>query len=243
MEWLRDPIWQFVGAIIGITAIIVSYFVFKRQQKVKSIVYEIVSNTSLVSVESEIKNKMKVFFAQKEIGNLNLLILRIQNLGSEPVLPIDYEKPITINFEETAEILEAESTDVFPKDLQPSIEKSTNKISLFPILLNEKDYITLKVLLSDFNGKVIVSGRIAGVKQILRVGIDRLSYRPKFLPDLIFSSFMAFCTPLGMFWAIFFLRNKEYFAGVLYVILSLYTLLVTIQTIRSTNEKINKLRK
>ena len=139
MEWFRDPIWQFVGAVIGIVAIIITYFVFKRQQKMKSIVYEIISTTPLLSVKGEMKNKMQVFYAQKTIeSNMNLLILKIHNSGNEPVLPTDFEKPITIEFEETTEILEVESIEVSPQNLQPNIEINGNKISLLPLLLMKK---------------------------------------------------------------------------------------------------------
>lgn len=166
MDWLRDPIWQFIGALIGIVAIVTSYYFFKRQQKHRSIAYEIISNTNLLNISNEIKSKLEVLFEQKPVEKLSLLILKIYNAGNEPILAVDFEKEIIIEFSAVSEILEAGIDKVAPENLQPQIIHTKREVTLQPLLLNGGDSITLKILLSSFDSNIDVKGRIAGIKYI-----------------------------------------------------------------------------
>lgn len=60
MDFLRDPIWQFFGAAIGVVAIIASLYIFFRQRITKSLGYEILTQTELLSIKSEIRGKVQV---------------------------------------------------------------------------------------------------------------------------------------------------------------------------------------
>jgi len=174
MDWLRDPIWQFFGAIVGVITIVISYIFFKKQQKQKNIAYEIISSTDLLNVNSEVKSKLHVLFEQKPVEKLSLLVIRIYNAGNEPILATDFEKPIFIEFGSTSEVLEVGIDKVSPNDLQPKIERTPKNITLQPLLLNGGDAITLKILLASFDDVVDVKGRIAGVKHISGSGIYRV---------------------------------------------------------------------
>ncbi|MDY6990973.1 MAG: hypothetical protein SWQ30_23265 [Thermodesulfobacteriota bacterium] len=243
MEWLRDPIWQFIGAAVGIVAIIVSYMFFKRQQKQKRIAYEIISSTSLLSVRNEVKSKLQVFFEQKPIENLSLLIIQIYNAGNEPVLSTDYEKPISIGFGDKAEVLEADITGVSPESIQPKIDRTPKAVSLQPLLLNGGDSITLKVLLANFDGNASVTGRIAGVKQISGSGSDRLSPR-SFRKDLILIYLLSVAgTCIGILATVIVIATGEILPGIVFSVLGLLIALFPIAGIASVNERTKALLK
>ena len=60
-ELFRDPIWQFVGAILGLIAIVVTIIIFILQRRKKSLVYEILANTSLILSMMRLKAKFKFY--------------------------------------------------------------------------------------------------------------------------------------------------------------------------------------
>ena len=180
MSWLRDPVWQFAGVIISLIALWVTFFVYKKQQSRRRIVYEIVSNIFLVNVEDEIKSKLEIFFDKKLVENVTLLLIKIANLGDEPIVTTDYETPITIEFGESSDILETSIESVSPEDLNPEVTNTKSVISILPLLLNPQDAITIKVLVANFDGVVNVLCRIAGVptveQQISAVSSPPLSF-------------------------------------------------------------------
>lgn len=55
------------------------------------------------------------------------------------------------------------------------IKSNMHKIILDPLLLNKKDYIKLKILLERFTGKISVSTRIKGIKEIKNLEETNLS--------------------------------------------------------------------
>ena len=57
IELLRDPLWQFVGAILGFVAIGITIIIFWLQRTRKSLSYEILSNTSLLTIKEELEGK------------------------------------------------------------------------------------------------------------------------------------------------------------------------------------------
>ena len=59
IELFRDPIWQFIGAALAFIAIIVSVVTVVVQQRKKSLAYEILARTPLLTVNDEVKGKTK----------------------------------------------------------------------------------------------------------------------------------------------------------------------------------------
>jgi hypothetical protein len=60
-EFLADPVWQFlIGAVIAIATIVISIIIHLKQRNHKSLSYEILSNTDLLSVEEQTKNDIQL---------------------------------------------------------------------------------------------------------------------------------------------------------------------------------------
>lgn len=142
-------------------------YVAYRRHKRKRLSYEIISNTPLLSVKSEVKGRIKIYLDDRPVEDVNLIMIRITNIGNDPILSKDLTTPITINFDEAAKLLSVEIFERIPVDmLLPDMALSNNWIALSPQLLNEKDSITIKILGSGVTSAPIVRARIAGVEKI-----------------------------------------------------------------------------
>jgi hypothetical protein len=217
MEWYRDPIWQFVGAIISVIAIFVSYVFFKRQGKQKRISYEVISNTALVNVKDDVKSKMQIFFEKKPVIDIHLIIVKIINSGNEPIVKSDYETPINIEFDDKSETLEAEVIKVSPDDLKVEIENTKETVSIKPLLLNPGDSVMIKTFLTNFRGQLKVSGRIAGVKEITQLG-SKNSSSASFHRDIFFVYAISIIGSLGCAVSVFAFFSGDLLWGVYFII-------------------------
>jgi len=161
----RDPIWQFIGAILAIIAILTSVGLYLRQRRHKQLSYAILSQTPLLSMAEEIKDKLQVLYEGKIVRQVHLIMVKIMNSGKIPILSTDFVIPINLDFE-GARILTAEIHKTSPQSLEASINIEDNMAVVSPNLLNEGDAITLKMLVSEFKDKIMVKGRVVGVKEI-----------------------------------------------------------------------------
>jgi hypothetical protein len=176
-EFLRDPIWQFIGAALGFIAIVISVIIFFMQRRKKSLVYEIATNTSLLTLTDEIRGKVQILFEGLPVQNVHLVILHILNDGNIAITSSDYEVPLTFQFGEKTQILSAEIIRTTPDTLKPEFSLMKNSIEFHPTLLNSGDTILFKVLLAHYEGNVTVNARIMGVAEVKQVSIsvDRLN--------------------------------------------------------------------
>ena len=83
-----------------------------------------------------------------------------------PICPGDYIVPIQLSFGNGATLLDAEVLETTPPSIQVNFQCALSHIEIHPLLLNSKDSIKLKVLLSDFRDEIKVDGRIVGIKRI-----------------------------------------------------------------------------
>jgi len=182
MDFLRDPIWQFIGVIVALVALFSSVIFYIKQRSLKRFTYQIISNTSIVNIEKDLKDKLQIIFNGKAVEDAHLVILKIWNSGNASILPADFEKPINLVFGDKAEVLEVVILETFPDSIKNNIsfEKSSDGILLEPLLLNSKEWIILKVLLTHFAGNIKVNVRVNGLNQVLnwddvyKERIDRL---------------------------------------------------------------------
>ena len=163
---LRDPLWQFIGAIVALIALCATVAIFHFQRKRKVLSYQVTSSSSLLSVREEVEGKIKILYEGTPIWRVHLVVVRIHNSGNVPIQKSDYERPLSISFGEDSRILSAEVTETSPENLDVTIDPSEDCLILEPLLLNSRDSITLKVLVSEFRSDLEVDARIVGVKQV-----------------------------------------------------------------------------
>lgn len=161
----RDPMWQFIGAVLALLAIVISIILYLKQRRFKSLSYEILSCTPLLSIEDEIKGDLQVTYRGNLVEQVHLIIIRIINTGNTPITTEDFERPVNISFGEEAEVFTSEIVKMKPDTIEASIAIRENRIILTPTLLNEGDELTYKTLVNKFD-KININGRIIGVKEI-----------------------------------------------------------------------------
>lgn len=175
-EILRDPVWQFIGATFAFAAVVVAIFLYWMQRQRKALSYEIISRTPLLSMEEEVQGKLQILFDDKLVQGVHLVAVRIINSGNVPIVSADYERPVNLSFGENTQILTAEVSETNPEILRATAAIEDTKVVLAPVLLNSEDSITLKILVSQFDGQISVDGRIVGVKGIRKSVDGRAQY-------------------------------------------------------------------
>jgi hypothetical protein len=165
-EILRDPLWQFIGVILALIAIGVSILIYLLQRNRKSLSYEVLSDTPFLTMKEELEGKLQILYEGTSIKNAQLIVIRILNSGNMPIPANDYERPLQFVFGNRAKILSAEVTDKVPDNLLANVTVNDHGFELKPTLLNSKDSITVKVLVSDYQEILKADARIIGVKSI-----------------------------------------------------------------------------
>lgn len=165
IDLLRDPVWQFGGALLALLAIVISIIIYFLQRQKKALSYSLVSTTHLLTDHEEFEGKLQVLYEGQPTQNISLLILKFINSGNVPITSNDYERQVSILLGENSKILSAVVIEMEPKNLDAEAIIDDNRIKIKEILLNPKDAITLKLLVSNFDN-FSIDGRIIGVKEI-----------------------------------------------------------------------------
>jgi len=163
---LRDPMWQFIGAMLALIAIFLSVYLYRKQRRRKSLTYNVISCTPLLSMREEIGRELQIIYNKKPVDQAHLILIKLINSGDLPIPSADYEVPISLGFGEEAQLLTAEVVKTEPVSLQASMLLKGNRLEITPCLLNPTDSITIKALIAKFGNSVVVRGRIVGVKEI-----------------------------------------------------------------------------
>jgi len=170
MGFLRDPIWQFFGAVIACIAIGITLYLFILQRNKKALSYQVLTRTELLSVNKEIEGKIKIMFENMRVRYLHLVVIKVINDGNVPISVSDFFEPLIFSFGENARVLDAEVIEVFPKTLKPIISiEDKNRIKIEPSLFNSKDNFKIKLLIAQFGGYIEYQGRISGIGEIKEI--------------------------------------------------------------------------
>lgn len=188
---------------------VVIYFLQKQKKKLS---FRILSNTSLLSVEEEIKKDIEISYKGKPVKEVQLIILKFFCLGNISIKTGDYETPITINLGKEAQILSAQILEKKPRDLQTSIRVKDNKVVVQECLLNQEDTITIRILATGIDEDIKVEGRIAGVKKIEEMPEDSRVALTFFACGIVT---MLFGWILGAVVTVFMISTEFYFDEIL----------------------------
>lgn len=178
-ELLRDPIWEGIGAAIGlvgvVSAIVLGVVLFRLQRRRKELRYRVLSQSRVVSMEAQGPEDVVMMRGGERIPDVHLVMLELVNSGNQPIIPDDYHYPLQINLGEGAEVLTADQVDSKPKGIaaSPSITESLETVRVDAVLLNPGDSFTLKFLVTQYGGTLDVAAHIVGVKEIRILGEER----------------------------------------------------------------------
>lgn len=157
--------WQFLGVIVGILGVVVTVIIFYLQKNRKRLAYQVLTETPLLSVGDEIKGRVKITYDNKDIQNVHLVVIKIENIGNVDIAATDFARPMAVTFP-NSEVLSTEVSETFPKTLNPILHIGRSGVSIEPVLLNKKDYLTIKFVFSHYENKIDVNAHILGVKEV-----------------------------------------------------------------------------
>lgn len=160
-----------IGVLTVLAAVIIPIVIYKRQKNRKKIVYQVISDTSIVSVGEHI-SKVEVLFNGKSVEDVHLVLLKLLNSGNIAVRPSDFENdsPIRFDFGKEAEVLDAKVLETKPKSMKQRVNMqfNANYLEMHPLLLNKDDSILLKILVENFVDEITVEASIADIEEISR---------------------------------------------------------------------------
>jgi hypothetical protein len=180
--------WQVIGVILPVIAIAITVILYWIQRQKRALSWQVVSNTPLLSIDKEIKGNLEVLYKGKHVQDVQLIIAKIINTGNVPITSTDYERPINFEFGKNTRILTAEVTETSSDSLKASANIEGEKVILPPILMNKHDWITLKLLVNQYDDHISVDGRIVGVNKINEY---TETYKTRFMP-IITGAFIGF---------------------------------------------------
>jgi len=163
---LRDPVWQFVGALLAVAAMGLSVWIYFAQRTSKRLLVERIVRIPLVTMGPNAVPGLTVSLNGRPINQATVLVVRIENIGNAAIPATDYESPIALIFDGTSEVLDASLSDASPDSLPVTFDRSGSVLRLAPLLLNPGDVFTFRALLAASDVRYSVSARIAGVKRV-----------------------------------------------------------------------------
>ncbi|MFM9836462.1 MAG: hypothetical protein ACKVOA_10215 [Methylophilaceae bacterium] len=173
MEILQSQIWQFIGVVVAIIALIVSVASLIYQARRKSLSVTICNAYPILPKKPQnMVNDFQIIYKGQEVAELTALTLRFVNDGGISIVSEDFETPVTVIFKKEATILSAEVVSITPSDLSPTLAQDTKALVLSPLLLNPKDSFSITLLVQGLNANhprdlyPSVTARIKGVNKI-----------------------------------------------------------------------------
>ena len=168
---MRDPLWQFVGAMLALVALAAVFIIAILQRKRKRLSYEIMAQTSVLAVKEELRKRVQILFDGSPVTDAEMLVLRIVNTGNIPVLASDYIRPVCFRLAEPARVLTAEVLETNPAGIDAAVSQpDVSSIALAPTLLNPRDSVVVKLLVAGHHAEVTVDARVVGVRSIEVLG-------------------------------------------------------------------------
>jgi len=166
VEFVRDPAWQFVGAVVALFALGVSLWVYWAQRYRKRLLIDTVARVPLVTRGAKEIDGLEIFLNGRPIADAIVWVIRIQNIGNLPIVASDFEEPVSLSFLDDAIVLSAKTGRYTPKDLRPRVGFAGNTVTLEGQLLNPGDSFTCRVLAENSRKGYERRARIAGVHRV-----------------------------------------------------------------------------
>lgn len=187
---VTDYILPILGIVIPTAVVIIIYFL---QIKKKSLAYRILSVEEILT-HSFKQEKMVIKINDKEVVDPIIVNVKIINNGKVPILDSDFVEQDFAICCPTSSIIGYSVIEKSPEvlNIEDGIDDSQgNALVINPLLLNQGDYFTYKLLIDGFDrAKFKVSARIKGVKEIIEIKNNKV-FESRFT-KLIFMIAMLF---------------------------------------------------
>ena len=117
LEILRDPVWQFVGAMLALLAIAVTIWAYFAQRPRKRLLVERVARVPLITVGADRIPGLQITIDGHQIERATVVVVLVRNLGNAPLAAKDFESSLTLDFEVGSVVLDAQISGSTPEHL------------------------------------------------------------------------------------------------------------------------------
>lgn len=219
MEILRDPAWQFIGAIFAFLSIAGALWIYWLQKRTRELAFGLISSRRPLAIADELSSRVTVQLDGKPVQNLHLLVFALKNSGKRAICPSDYERELSISFPD-GQVVSAEISSQSPPNLGGQLLNSESSIEISPLLLNTGDYLLIQVLLSAKSPKWEVDVRILDVSSLASINT--------------YPSFFKSGLPALIFWVLLFGLGHLFFGkdkALAYYIIAMALLFIPLMTV------------
>ncbi len=171
MNYLKDPtFWNIITVLVPILTFLPTLIIEIIKWTRKKLKFEVIAITPLLPIGEALKDSVTILYEYVPVKNVYLVILKISNNGNVPIKPSDFIEPFYMLLSNETKILSFELIETVPKISYISFdfEEKFNRRSFVikPLLLNPGYSFTFKMLLSNPEGKLIITpySSIVGVK-------------------------------------------------------------------------------
>jgi hypothetical protein len=117
------------------------------------------------------REAIKYYLNGEQLVNPNVYVIKIENAGSAPIVPSDFQSPIIIRFPASRFVelaFRGNRPDILRQE-QVELADSDRELRLGPALLNPHDALRVIALVQGANDDLSITGRLAGVEQIVKI--------------------------------------------------------------------------
>lgn len=165
-ELLRDSIWTFVGSLLALIAIGATFWVYAMQRPRKRLLIERIARVPLITMGTDRIEGLEIRLNGELVESASVVVVRITNSGNRPITAEEFERPVTLRFEEGATVLHAEISEPSPNGLIVATNSEGRELQIEKCLLNPGDTFLCRALVRDSGGRYEPSARVVGMKDI-----------------------------------------------------------------------------
>jgi hypothetical protein len=200
-KWLNKLDWKFfVMLVLGIASLYPAWLPYIQSPEKDLLIKQISQSALQPDITKDKDLGLEMTVDKIAVINPYLTVLRIENIGRQPILSKDFENALDINIDKDKSILRAQISEKTPNDLKPIFHTEKNTIHLDPILLNPHDAITLSVLSSEGLPTFSASARIAGITSIKVSTQENENNSPYTIPFLLFLTLFLITVSNAALW-------------------------------------------
>ncbi|MDQ2809312.1 MAG: hypothetical protein M3Z04_20760 [Chloroflexota bacterium] len=183
---LRDPIWQAIGAVLGVLALLIStlvaYDILKRSSQYSDFM---IQATNTYGPKLELGNH-KIALNVDGIPFRSLIIesYNIANIGTNPIRSEDFVERLRFSVDDPWELISIDPNTDAPPELKLTWHRvSTNTFEMDPTLFNPGDSVPISLLVatndSSSTNKQLYSGGYQARAAVRIVNVPRIAAHPK----------------------------------------------------------------
>lgn len=160
--------WTVIAALAAVAALIIPIALFLLERQSKTLTVDTVSTSNVADLSDPALSVLKLTYKDQTISRVTAATIQVANTGTVPIEMHDFERPLTIRFDNDSMILAASPSEQEPDNLRPEITVNSSTVTISPLLLNPRDQFRLNIILRGEFKEPTVDARISGISSVSR---------------------------------------------------------------------------